>query len=149
MTLPATPHTVSLQLSDVNALATTPIQNLSSATDVPVTPGTLLPVQSKSGVIAFVQAEWEAYVGGNFARLPYFILDPQSTLGITADSPTPNAAYPYGDPTVVPGPEGTVIAAQSALTYSPLPGEPNANPVYSPNAPGRWRRLNIGVALAP
>lgn len=163
----ANPHTVLLEFADVNAMATTPIQNLSSPTNVsalvqnqnpnqpmlmaprapapapsPSTNGQLPPVKSKSGVIAFVQEEYEN------DRPPYFLLDPQNLFPISVNDPA-DPAYPYGDPTA-PGPvPTTVIAAQSSLAYSPLPGEPNSNPVHSPNLPGRWLRLNVGIATPP
>lgn len=143
-----TPHTLSLEFADVNAMATAPIQNLSSATNHRVTLTDFLPVDSQSGVIAYVQAEYEA------GRPPYFLLDPQSLLPITEDSPV-DPDYPYGDPTVgvstVPGViYPTTIAAQSALVYdfpAPPGPAPRENPVYSPNLPGRWRRLTVAVAI--
>lgn len=159
MTTPATPHTISLQFADVNAMATAPIQNLSSATNSPYAAtdaadayptaaqgpaaGALPPVYSKSGVIAFVEAE---KVAGN---PPYFVLEPTSTDPIT---PSVDPNYPYGDPSAG---TNTVIAAQSSLIYnlsstSPFAAPPSsAQPVHSPNLPGRWKRLNIDLAPVP
>lgn len=167
MTLPAGPFFASVQFADVNQMATTPIENLSSATNVAFGPntsyppnvnpnlaprvpgptpvftneGALPPVYSKSGIIAFVEAEFINH------RPPYYALDPNSTAAI---SPSLDPNYPYGDPGSSPG-DRCVIAAQSSLEYALNNGDPFAapasvkEPVHNPALPGRWVTLNIDL----